>query len=146
METEDIEKLKEAAFAAAELLKSLPHHGSFHGEDRSEIIAAIEVFKAKPEPFECWANVYQDGSCMGFAREARALLETTPKHVRVAVHLREVTPAPEWERWKVGEIGQWFGVAEGNGKLISTAPAPNCKLIADAHNSEMKRVTGTEGK
>ena len=146
METEDIEKLKEAAFAAAELLKSLPHHGSFHGEDRAEIIAKIEAFKPEPVIFEAWGNFYEGWVPCLYRDPERAKLNAGEGASRVAVHLREVTPAPEWERWKVGEISQWFGVAEGNGKLIASATAPNCKLIADAHNAEMRRVTGTEGK
>ena len=145
METEDIEKLKEAAFKLAEMIKQrLETDQRFTIETWRRVIAAVEMLKANPEPVECWANVYQDGSCMGFAREDTALLETTPKHVRSAVHLREVTPAPEWERWKVVEIRQRFGLAEGGGKFISTAPT--LYTLADAHNAEMKRVTGTEGK
>ncbi len=146
METEDIEKLKEAAFAAAELLKSLPYHGSFHGENRAEIIASIEAFKAKPELFEAWGNFYEGWIPCLYRSSEIAKSNAGNGARRVAVHLREVTPPPEWERWRVGRIREWHGVAEGSGNIISTAPAPNCELIADAHNAEMKRVTGTEGK
>ena len=137
METEDIEKLKEAAFAAAELLKSLPHHWSFHCEDKAEIIAAIEVFKAKPEPFEAWGNFYEGWIPCLYRSPESAKSNAGEGASRVAVHLREVTPAPEWERWDENKVSALHG--EQNWKVAFT-------VVADAHNDEMKRVTGTEGK
>ena len=137
METEDIEKLKEAAFAAAELLKSLPHHGSFHGEDRAEIIAKIEAFKPKPVIFEAWANFYEGWVPCLYRDPERAKSNAGEGASRVAVHLREVTPAPEWERWDEEKVSTLHG--ERNWKEAFTA-------VAVAHNDEMKRFTGTEGK
>lgn len=147
MNSEDIEKLKEAAFAAVELLKKTPHNGPHYNTEKAEIIAAIEAFKPKSEPVECWANLHKDGSRNYHSTEegAQSVGDLHGLMIRRAVHLREVAPV-EFERWKVGEIGQWVGVAQANGRLIATAPTPNCKLIADAHNEAMQRVTGTEGK
>lgn len=144
METEDIEKLKEAAFAAAELLKSLPHHGSFHGEDRAEIIAKIEAFKPKPVIFEAWANFYEGWVPCLYRDPERAKSNAGNGASRVAVHLREVTPAPEWERW-VLYLDR--GVKTTSEKLLFAAVDEQyAKNAIAAHNAEMQRVTGTEGK
>ena len=137
METEDIEKLKEAAFAAAELLKSLPHHGSFHGEDRAEIIAKIEAFKPEPVIFEAWGNFYEGWVPCLYRDPERAKSHAGEGASRVAVHLREVTPAPEWERWDDNKVEDLHGEMSWQKAFIA---------IADAHNDEMKRFTGTEGK
>lgn len=141
METEDIEKLKEAAFKLAEMAKA-----DSGGPEWESAIAAVEAFKPEPEPFEAWGNFYEGWAPCFYRDPERAKSYAGNGAKRVAVHLREVTPAPEWVQWKAGEIGGFQAVAEGNGKFIAAAPAPNCKLIADAHNAEMKRVTGTEGK
>ena len=148
METEDIEKLKKDRDQLLSMLEKLNRltadTEATNWPEVHRIFLEAESFK--PKPFECWANVYHDDSCIGFANEKTTLKRADTKHVRSAVHLREVTPAPEWERWKVEEIGKSFAVSKGNGKLIATAPATNCKLIADAHNLEMQRVTERELK
>jgi hypothetical protein len=137
MEKDDIEKLKEAAFKASALLKVLPHHGSFHGftgEDRAEIISAIDAFRAKPEPFEAWANFYQ-GFFPVMYRDAEAAESNAGDGARrIAVHLREVTPAPERERFTGMELRSlWLA-------------GHSWDRFAEKINAEIERAAGTEGK
>jgi hypothetical protein len=137
MEKDDIEKLKEAAFKASALLKVLPHHGSFHGftgEDRAEIISAIDAFRAKLKPFEAWANFYE-GFFPVMYRDAEAAKSNAGDGARrIAVHLREVTPAPERELFTAIELRALWGVGGSWGSF------------AEKLNAEIERVTGTEGK
>lgn len=61
----------------------------------------------------------------------------------VPVHLREVTPAPEWERWFAN--GR-MAVAKRGKKSWTMVDAYAAQSICDFHNAEMEKATGTKGK
>ena len=142
---EDIEKLKEAAFKLAESLKSLNGSVILSTEEKSAI-ATIESFKPKVEPLECWVNVYPGEQQVFHTIKASA--DFNLREGGRTVHLREVTPV-EWERWEVVSCttGAFFIHNERNLRVVNVSYSLlQAKSIADAHNAEMKRVTGTEGK
>ena len=49
------------------------------------------IYRAKPEPIECWANIYPDGETTNYyASENEATQDAGIGSVRVAVHMKEV--------------------------------------------------------
>ena len=125
-------ELLEAALKLAETLKSIENKADWSMEAQ-QALDAIEKHRPKPELVECWVYLGSESWTAYYSRES-AIFNSNKHHNATAVHLREVTPAPEWERW--------------NREIVSThyGKAGTLQDIADAHNLEMKRVTGTEGK
>jgi hypothetical protein len=139
--SEDIKKLEEVAFKLAERIKQLHSKSDLPTKQDIELADAIEAFKPKAEPpFETWAIIYPDRLLSCYFSEDAASRANTDK-TRVA-HLREVTPV-EWERWCV-ELGAQ--IRQGEKHICTPASPHTARQIADAHNEEMQRVTGTEGK
>jgi hypothetical protein len=132
-------ELLEAALKLAETFKSIENKADWSMETQ-QALDAIEKHRPKPEPEECYMIIWADGS--------RTATTTKPDDkvgsgkIRVA-HLREVTPAPEWERWRnEGRTALMDGGYRGWTMVDETAAFTLCEL----HNAEMARVTGTEGK
>lgn len=140
---EDVEKLKEErdvilglAFKLVEFLKDTATDPNLL-DDEKAVIAAIEAFRPKLEPMECWAVSWKSGHRTFYPSEQEAKAIAT-SHDGIT-HLR----APvEWERWKsVNKKILASGVYQG-----SAVNSFDANDIAKAHNAEMERVTGTEGK
>jgi hypothetical protein len=128
-------ELLEAALKLAEMHRNFTEKGDAYSLDTwNAAIAAIEKHRPKPEPEECYMIIWADGS--------RTATTTKPDDkvgsgkIRVA-HLLEVTPAPEWERWDEDKVREAYW--ESDERNVFAA-------MAKAHNAEMRRVTGTEGK
>lgn len=137
MENQDIEKLKKAAFELAEIAGSQITMASPLAHKAAELIKRIEAFKPKPEPLECWVNDHGRDDRVYYVSEKGARLNAKDDCKRIAVHLREVTPAPEWERWDVDKVTELHGQRHWREAF---------QVVADAHNAAMQRVTGKEGK
>jgi hypothetical protein len=143
METE-IEELRETLYEAGELIEKLKAFStSDEVQESNEILAKIKALLPEPEPFEAWGNFYGGFFPVLYRTLERAKTNAGPGATREAVHIREVTPAPEWTKWK------------GDGQCIQQTGHPfniictneiEAHLAAVYHNAEMKRVTGTEGK
>ena len=139
---EDIEKLKEAAFKLAEIITRSAPPSCINGV-MAEAIAAIEAFKPKVEPLECWVNLFTDGQLSGpWVTKDKAESQSYINQIdRLAVHLREVTPV-EWEQW----IGNVHEIRCGHISIGYAQNSAHADCIATYHNDAMQRVTGTEGK
>ena len=143
METE-IEELRETLYEAGELiekLKALP--GSEVDQESNEILAKIKALLPEPEPFEAWANFYAGWVPCIYRTLEYAKTNAGPGATRTAVHIREVTPAPKWIKWRAVKLDvncHWPSLSITCDNEVEAAD------IAAAHNTEMKRVTGTEGK
>jgi len=143
METE-IEELRETLYEAGELIEKLKAFStSDEVQESNEILAKIKALLPEPESFEAWGNFYA-----GFFPCLYRTLEDAKRNAdacttRTAVHLREVTPAPEWTQWKCVKQG-----VKVQGKLLNIICANEVEAayVAAYHNAEMERVTGTEGK
>ena len=144
MNNEEIEKLKEERDAAieaglklAERFRESVMTDDLTPEDIAAVLA-VEAFKPKPEPLECWVNTYGPNHQYHHSEEsARSCAGHAA--IRTAVHLREVTPI-EWGRWDYGSVNDLYEAKSTSGWIGGFT------VIADAHNAEMQRVTGTEGK
>ena len=60
--------------------------------DSPRWLFALCDYRIKPEPLECWVNVYGDGSSTSYRTEERARQQNSIhfKPVRIAVHMKEV--------------------------------------------------------
>jgi len=142
--TEKNELLK-AALKLAEMHRNFTEKGEAYSLDAwNAAIATIEKHRPKPEPVECWVNIYkaeESRGRFGFAWSHKCDAErnaaTREDVERVAVHLGEVTPAPEWDRWDEEKAREIYW--DNDERNVFAA-------MAKAHNAEMRRVTGTEGK
>jgi hypothetical protein len=143
METE-IEELRETLYEAGELIEKLKAFStSDEVQESNEILAKIKALMPEPEPFEAWGNFYGGWVPCLYRTLERAKTNAGPGATRTAVHIREVTPAQEWVKWKgVGKNVQ----AHGHPFVIRCSHEIEANLAAVYHNAEMKRVTGTEGK
>jgi hypothetical protein len=143
METE-IEELRETLYEAGELIEKLKAFSSSQlGQERNEILAKINALLPEPEPFEAWGNFYGGWTPCLYRTLEDAKRNAGPGARRIAVHIRAVTPAPEWTKWKgVKQTVQVPGCAF----FIICKNEVEASLAAAYHNAEMKRVTGTEGK
>jgi hypothetical protein len=143
METE-IEELRETLYEAGELIEKLKAFStSDEVQESKEILAKIKALLPEPEPFEAWANFYGGFVPCLYRTLEDAKRNAGPGTTRKTVHIREVTPAPEWTQWKgVGRCVQ----PPGNAFNIICKNEIEASLAAMYHNAEMKRVTGTEGK
>lgn len=131
----DIEKLKEAAFKLAEMAK----RNSDDVDEWNDAIAAVEAFKPEEKLIEQWVNVYTYGAYgVTYPTKEIAVKNSAEGLIRTA-HLREVVPV-EWVEWVLYD----GHITSKNGRLIYAAPS--LYDICAAHNADMKRVTGTEGK
>jgi hypothetical protein len=142
--SEDIEKLKEAAFKLAEMHRNQFEEGqAYPVRVWKEAVATIEAFKPKVEPLECWVNLFTDGQLSGpWVTKDKAESQGYINQIdRLAIHLREVAPV-EWERWETkGNV-----VYQKDKLVINASNVGSAVVIANLHNAEMHRVTGTEGK
>ena len=57
---------------------------------RYMLLNGVSEYRIKPQPFECWVNVYDDGEHNAYDKEKSAVENAYEKTVRVAVHMREV--------------------------------------------------------
>ncbi len=143
METE-IEELRETLYEAGELIQKLKVFSSPEVDQESnEILAKIKALMPEPEPFEAWGNFYA-----GFFPCLYRTLEDAKRNAdacatRTAVHIREVTPAQEWTKWKCVKRGVQV---QGKPLNVICANEVEAAYVAAYHNAEMERVTGTEGK
>lgn len=107
-------------------------------KDWDAAVAELQALRPKPKPLELWVNVYPDqyGDCIYKSEvEARLATSDTRLESRIAVHMREVLPAPKWERWDRDEVrGRFHYVRDTVGEAESFA------RIADRHNAEMERL------
>ena len=138
MENKKIEKLKEERNQLLSMLDDLNRlTADTEGTNWPEIhriFKQVDAFKPKVGPLEMWAVKYDNGGQGVFANKDEAERIMTS---RDSIHyLREVTPV-EWERWDEEKVAELHG--ERHWKAAFTA-------VADAHNAEMQRVTGTEVK
>jgi hypothetical protein len=140
-------ELLEAALKLAETFKSIENKADWSMETQ-QALDAIEKHRPKPEPLECWANLYKDGSRNYHTTETAAqnVGDLHGLMIRRAVHLREVTPAPEWERWR-NDYGK-CEILKGRSEVKIGIAFSHIEAgaICSYHNAEMARVTGTEGK
>jgi hypothetical protein len=143
METE-IEELRETLYEAGELIEKLKAFStSDEVQESKEILAKIKALLPEPEPFEAWGNFYDGWTPCLYRTLERAKTNAGPGTTRTAVHIREVTPSPDWVKWKgVGRCVQ----PPGNAFNIICKNEIEANLAAMYHNAEMKRVTGTDGK
>lgn len=149
---EDIEQIKkerdaaiEAGLRLADHLRATAPSGCLKQDER-DAIAAIEALKPKLEqskPRECVIRYTQEtrkitpwgiGMPVGHEMEECGMSEI--------LHMREVMPAPEWERWR--SVG--FAVMQAADHIASAPSAELASEFAIRHNAEMERVTGTKGK
>lgn len=152
MDIEQITKERDAAIEASESLvakieKAMP----FVAPDISSEVAAIKALKPKPGPFDKWCVLRDESGC-GLGEVVAMTGKDKVDAERYAdrddqlrlVHLREVTPAPGWERWRPS--GNCMDV--GGGIILHVTESPSVLLhsIAGYHNEAMKQVTGTEGR
>jgi hypothetical protein len=130
-------ELLEAALKLAETFKSIENKTDWSMETQ-QALDAIEKHRPKPELVERWVILWGDGTEDYFNHDPKT---TSPNGK--TVHLHEVTPAPEWERWRhEGRTALMDGGYRGWTMVDATAAFTLCEF----HNAEMKRVTGTEGK
>ena len=143
METE-IEELRETLYEAGELIEKLKAFStSDEVQESNEILAKIKALLPEPEPFEAWGNFYGGWVPCLYRTLERAKANAGPGTTRTAVHIREVTPSPEWTKWK------WVNRAvqvPGKPLNVICANEVEAAYVAAYHNAEMERVTGTEGK
>jgi hypothetical protein len=143
METE-IEELRETLYEAGELIEKLKAFStSDEVQESNEILAKIKALLPEPEPFEAWGNFYGGWVPCLYRTLEDAKRNAGPGTTRTAVHLREVTPAPEWVKWE--GVKQTVQVP-GSAFFIICTNEIEAHLASAYHNAEMKRVTGTEGK
>jgi hypothetical protein len=143
METE-IEELRETLYEAGQLMQKLKVFSSAKlVEERDEMLAKIKALLPEPEPFEAWGNFYGGWVPCLYRTLERAKRNAGPGATRTAVHIREVTPAPEWIRWSA--VNRAVHV-NGPTVNITCDNELEAAYVAAYHNAEMKRVTGTEGK
>jgi len=50
-----------------------------------------KFYRVKPEPLECWVNVYTEGNMFINTTEKNAKYRAGDDAIRIAVHMREVT-------------------------------------------------------
>ncbi len=62
---------------------------TYAGEDSSVTFASGGEYRIKPEPFECWVNVYNDGCICAHSTKKKAKRGTANTSGRT-VHMREV--------------------------------------------------------
>jgi hypothetical protein len=143
METE-IEELRETLYEAGELIEKLKAFStSDEVQESNEILAKIKALLPEPEPFEAWGNFYAGWVPCIYRTLELAKRNAGPGTTRKAVHIREVTPAPEWIKWKAVEKSVQVPCKPFN--IICTNEL-EANIAARYHNAEMERVTGTEGK
>jgi len=143
METE-IEELRETLYEAGELIEKLKAFSSSQlGQERNEILAKINALLPEPEPFEAWGNFYGGWVPCLYRTLEDAKRNAGPGTTREAVHLREVTPAPEWVKWRAVKLDV---NCHSPSLSITCDNEVEAAYVAAYHNTEMKRVTGTEGK
>jgi hypothetical protein len=129
-------ELLEAALKLAEMHRNFTEKGEAYSLDAwNAAIAAIEKHRPKPEPLQGWVNVYGNEHPF-YATEEDAKEGASGGCLRQAF-VHEVTPAPEWERWDEDKVREAYW--ESDERNVFAA-------MAKAHNAEMRRVTGTEGK
>jgi len=137
-------ELLEAALKLAETFKSIENKADWSMETQ-QALDTIEKHRPKPELVECWVNLYKDGSRNYYKTEriASGIDNFESLMIRRAVHLREVTPAPEWERWRTKSN---FQIWQGETMIHDCASGVDANEVVNLHNAEMQRVTGTKGK
>lgn len=144
METDEIEKLREALHEAGKLIEKLRAFStSDEVQESNEILAKIKALLPEPEPFEAWGNFYGGFVPCLYKTLERAKANAGTGAIREAVHIREVTPAPEWTRWKCVKRGVQI---QGKPLNVICANEVEAAYVAAYHNAAMERVTGTEGK
>ena len=134
METE-IEELRETLYEAGELIEKLKVFStSDKVQESNEILAKIKALLPEPEPFEAWGNFYREWAPCLYRTLERAKENAGTGATRTAVHLREVTPAPERERFTGMELRSlWDAGRSWDG-------------FAEKINAEIERASGTEGE
>jgi hypothetical protein len=149
--SEDIEKLKMERDAAIAILhgtalSELLSGGEAIGWDcADEVRAAVEAFKPKLRQVEAFARVFIDDNSISGVYTDEGCRKNLPPAMRIA-HLREVTPV-EWERWvHFEECGEVQVRTERGAYLFTAISLDSARLATRAHNAQMQRVTGTEGK
>lgn len=107
----------------------------------SRVLEELRAFRPKPKPLEFWVNTFSDGSCSGYAHEGLANSYGTDSNDRIAVYMREVTPAPKWERWEAVFDGDFWELRGSDGVMSTFISGAIAQKIAAAHNAEMERMT-----
>jgi hypothetical protein len=110
-----------------------------------DLVATIEKHRPKPKLVECWLELNSCGGFEGYwiSPPTEDVMARTRSKGHSIHHLREVTSAPEWERWETkGQIEIW----QGETMICRFSSGGDAMKIVSLHNAEMKRVTGTEGK
>jgi hypothetical protein len=126
-------ELLKAALKLAEMHRNFTEKGEAYSLDAwNAAIAAIEKHRPKHKPVERWVILWYDGTEDFFNHDPKT---TSPNGK--TVHLREVTPAPEWDRWDEEKAREIYWDKDERNVFAA---------MAKAHNAEMRRVTGTEGK
>lgn len=106
-------------------------------KDWDAAVAELQALRPKPKPLELWVNEESYGTFEAFPSRSDAL-RCGEELTRTAVHMREVLPAPKWERWNSDSDG--VVKTESGRSLTGYVGTVTADTLCQTHNAEMERL------
>lgn len=142
----EIEKLKQErdeiltkALRLIELEELADGGTAINREDWDSAVGDLRALRPKPKPREGWLEMHcgKRFEDFHFTEPSASLMGRIREQGNSIHHMREVLPAPKWERWEAGGVEVYCGTE----RVGFAECGASAKKIAGRINAEMERLS-----